>query len=649
MRVSHFHVWITILVLLQTSCDRSIFSSRDLSAVIAEQEKCRKELGMLGDPLVSQTVPQFGFASNFTVPGEPKKENAPDTQWVQIDLGQVQAIDQIALLPVLMDWHLLSHPAYRFPKRFRVDVSEVENFASLITICDHMQEDYPNPGVTPFVLTEIKVKARYVRITSGRDFFALAEVMVLQGKRNIAIGCELKGSDPFFEDERWAMKHLVDGRSPMGSPILFESLFHDGVFFGPTPDGTEPFVAFDLGNKKSLQELRLYPLHSNVGADIPGYKFPVKFRIELADTMEFLNPTRLFETASPFPNPGSNTVTIPFRDLPVGRFVRIVFSPVGKEDYHKRFALSEIQIYSEGNNIASSAVIASTPDPYPRRKDWPKNLLMDGYTSYGKILELPEQLENWVKRDALEAKLAGLMQFQLQLSATASKRQLVLNSVMGTLFVVGLGIIFIQMRQRKERQLEAFRKQLTQDLHDDVGSSLAAIGMYSEAAGNGVVPVGSEAWKRIHRISRETTDAMRETLWLAGGKAERNIDLVKHLRLASIRMLPGLEVKWLEELPEFPSSVSQEHRREIFLFFKEALANIARHAKAKSVSLVARFEKDEFKLEITDDGKGFLQELAQKGIGLASMRDRANRLKAQLSINSAPGAGTKIHLVMKLK
>jgi signal transduction histidine kinase len=85
----------------------------------------------------------------------------------------------------------------------------------------------------------------------------------------------------------------------------------------------------------------------------------------------------------------------------------------------------------------------------------------------------------------------------------------------------------------------------------------------------------------------------------------------------------------------------------LFRIIQEALSNIYKHAQAKSASLVLDFGAASVRLQIEDDGHGFLVEqrpapAMARGRGLANMEERVRDLGAQLRLNSTPGRGTRL-------
>ena len=79
---------------------------------------------------------------------------------------------------------------------------------------------------------------------------------------------------------------------------------------------------------------------------------------------------------------------------------------------------------------------------------------------------------------------------------------------------------------------------------------------------------------------------------------------------------------------------------------QEALTNVARHSKASHVDVSQRAEGEILTLSVEDDGRGFdLRELPESaGLGVAGMRERAERIGGVLEIMSRPGEGTRVRL-----
>jgi signal transduction histidine kinase len=80
----------------------------------------------------------------------------------------------------------------------------------------------------------------------------------------------------------------------------------------------------------------------------------------------------------------------------------------------------------------------------------------------------------------------------------------------------------------------------------------------------------------------------------------------------------------------------------LFRIVQEALANVARHSLAQNVEITLLFNLDHLILTISDDGQGFDLVSRSHGFGLRSMKQRAEALGGQMTIDTAPGRGTTL-------
>jgi two-component system nitrate/nitrite sensor histidine kinase NarX len=91
----------------------------------------------------------------------------------------------------------------------------------------------------------------------------------------------------------------------------------------------------------------------------------------------------------------------------------------------------------------------------------------------------------------------------------------------------------------------------------------------------------------------------------------------------------------------------REHQLQLLFIVQEALSNVRKHASASQV-LLRLSDDEDFVLSIKDNGKGFdpqaLAELGDSHVGVNIMRERAQRIAAQLQLISSPGAGTEVLL-----
>jgi signal transduction histidine kinase len=217
-------------------------------------------------------------------------------------------------------------------------------------------------------------------------------------------------------------------------------------------------------------------------------------------------------------------------------------------------------------------------------------------------------------------------------------------------------LAFLLHRSSLHRQLalERVRSRIATDLHDDLGASLARIAVFSEAILTRA-SVGDAVSRRmlgeIADTSRAVVEAMSDIVWSIDPRRDSVGDLVARLRAFGSDLLESQGISWTCEettAAGLRQALSPDQRREMFLIFKEAIHNIARHSRARAVSLRVEVGRHAVSGEIQDDGIGFAQ-AADAGLGLASMRARAARLGGELQIGPGPGSGTRIRLRFPLK
>ena len=618
--------------------------SADLRALDAQRLVTQKQLDALGAPVIGQTAPQFGYQHQ-------RLSHPPLTPpWVQVDLQEEVAIERIALIPAVLDWQADTKRTYGFPPRFRIDLADNADFSNPLPVADFTDRDVPDPGIAPLVVRlDGPRRARFVRVTvtklaveNNQHFYAIGELLVLSGRRNVAVGRPVSASSGMNLPPRWTQPNLVDGRTALGPPIHVELLGWDGLFAGATEREPFSFMAVDLGREFALQEVRIYATHARLGADIPGFSFPLRFRVEAAKSADFSDAVPILDaTGADYPNPGDNPITLRTPGI-TARHVRVALPPGGQG----HFGLSEIEVYADDRNVARQGTVTSTADPSSYSNKWPRSLLVDGFTSYGRLQELPDWLDEWAQRARLGAELARLDEQRPRLLADARRRAWWSGGALVVLAAIALGWWLVALRRRRARELEHLRRRLARDLHDEIGSNLAAIARLSELGAVQPTTTDSADWQEVGRIAQESMDGMREVLWLAGAREEAGPDLASHLRRLVERLLGGLTVRWGAPLATLPAAWSPAGRREVFLFIKEALTNIVRHAQAGAVDLTLVADERELRLEIRDDGKGFDAAAAGGGMGLTSMRERARTLGGQLVITSQQGKGT--HIILRV-
>jgi signal transduction histidine kinase len=205
---------------------------------------------------------------------------------------------------------------------------------------------------------------------------------------------------------------------------------------------------------------------------------------------------------------------------------------------------------------------------------------------------------------------------------------------------------FERLRESERIKAEGQERQrIMQDMHDGLGSQLMSSLMLVER--------GALNNEQVAQILRESIDDLRLAI---DALAAEEADLGSALGNLRYRIEPrlkaaGIELAWdARNLPE-EIGLHPDALLPILRIVQEALNNALKHSGAR----VARVTFDALKLanaefldiRVADNGKGMSVE-GSGGRGLLNMRNRAQRIGAQLNISSSPGAGTVVHLRCKL-
>jgi PAS domain S-box-containing protein len=197
------------------------------------------------------------------------------------------------------------------------------------------------------------------------------------------------------------------------------------------------------------------------------------------------------------------------------------------------------------------------------------------------------------------------------------------------------------------------RSRLARELHDSVTQALYSMTLLAEAAGR---QVGDRNLERVENYLARLGEAAQQSLKemrllvheLRPPVLERD-GLVGALqkRLDAVEGRSGVETRLrVEGTLEMAASVEEE----LYRIAQEALNNALKHAAATLVTIHMHSDDQSVELEVADDGLGFDPEAVSDrgGVGLISMRERAERLNGSLTIFSAPGEGTRVRISVQL-
>jgi signal transduction histidine kinase len=245
-----------------------------------------------------------------------------------------------------------------------------------------------------------------------------------------------------------------------------------------------------------------------------------------------------------------------------------------------------------------------------------------------------------------EASLANekrLLNFEIE--EANRKRELAnIQLIMAIAVIIFLVLLFIFYRlyNNKLQTVSSLRQRLSQDLHDEIGSSLSSLQLYGTVAEqyiNANPTKTIEMIQKINRQSRVIMEKMNDIVWSMKDNEIGAVTLETKIKNYAAELLDDRKIELVVKI-EQKAEESLENikaRRNILLITKEILNNAAKHSKATEVNVQIYVYEKSWILEIFDNGVGIEPSNAVRGNGLKNIEIRTEELKGKLNVNSVNG------------
>jgi len=218
-----------------------------------------------------------------------------------------------------------------------------------------------------------------------------------------------------------------------------------------------------------------------------------------------------------------------------------------------------------------------------------------------------------------------------------------------TSFIVLIIIAGVIIRNRRIRQLQNIRNSIADDLHDDIGSTLSSISIMNELAKER----SPEALLLLTSIGESTSaiqENMSDIVWTVNPNNDHFENVLQRMNLFATEISDAKKIQL-----EFNSDTSlkalrltMKQRKNLYLFFKEAINNAAKHSGANKIVITMHRKDHSIEMNIMDNGSGFNTSEVFNGNGMSSLKKRAEELNAVYNITSLTNEGTTVQLKFKI-
>ncbi|MBD5782183.1 hypothetical protein IEN85_21975 [Pelagicoccus sp. NFK12] len=625
-----------------------------LESLDEESQRLRQRLEELPSLEDSLQIDAYGYHSSYL----PRVDTLPDKpRWtVTIEVPHKGGVQEIYLVPAA-DRREPNMPGYGFPKRFQIKGIDFDGVERLLV--DYRGKDFPDPGRLPVRLLletrryeSIVLEVYRGQVEVNKEFFALDEV-ALRASFYLWRLNKVNTSGSFDAPPFWSSDYLIDQKTSMGLPVQ------------PHPDGrqydqdfvkrfdgvvSEPIVIeLDLGENRRNGELVLYPAQPPEGVFVPGYGFPGTMTFDIFRDVEGSEERKHLFGGWPvdLQNPGNNIIRLLLGGRE-GRWLRLTFEDFPVYQGASTFGFGEIELTEARESMSRGARVTSPSLPDSDQEALQR--LTDGLSGGRTVIPLLPWLDELSARRDLQGELDDIEGAKRSLSRRWSEGiELSLSVALWggasvLLVVVGVGALL------QRRKFAALRRTIAKDLHDEVGSNLGSVRLVAERLQQDTSgPDAQRDLSDLVLMAREASASLMDVVWMTDKRSLKMSELVPNLKKRAERVLSGVELEVKIEVEPPDLEVPLAVRRQLMLFFKEAVHNCARHSGAKRVRLEIELNGSSFRLELCDDGCGFDSAALRDGWGIDSMRDRVEELHGTFILNTSPGKGTTVGFTIPLK
>jgi ligand-binding sensor domain-containing protein/two-component sensor histidine kinase len=231
------------------------------------------------------------------------------------------------------------------------------------------------------------------------------------------------------------------------------------------------------------------------------------------------------------------------------------------------------------------------------------------------------------------------------------------------IFIVSTIAYFLyQYRVNNLLEQQAIRNGIAQDLHDQIGSTLSSISVYSEVAR---IYQGQEKANQLNNIletisltANEMINDMADIVWAINPKNDNLQSIISRIENFAKPLCKVKNINFIfkHNAKNQENIATTRIRKNLYLILKETINNAIKHAECENLEVELNVINDMIEVLIKDDGIGFAPDAdfssnitgSLGGNGMNNIRLRAEELKARLTIHSSPETGTVIRLLIKI-
>lgn len=340
-----------------------------------------------------------------------------------------------------------------------------------------------------------------------------------------------------------------------------------------------------------------------------------------------------------------------------------------EQEWVKRIRVLEQELCDVGEKIIDSVDRLENADHGQERRKLENTINKLVMVFESKLYKIDEFIDGNMQKTNLKA-----VQEQLHLAEVAKERAIRLL-IWSLILGLGFGgetayLIYRNHKNEQERRKrlvqrmiraeELERQNLSFQVHDQMGQDLSALMIYSDLIN-----------KKVNPLNREVKEDILQSKKILSGLIDKSHNIAELLRPPALEevgladTIAGLifqykhitPIKFSSNLPAEPLNLPGEYSLILYRVAQEGLTNIAKHSQARKVEISLEKKANAVYLTVVDDGVGFNYEQPfqhrrkedKLKLGLLGLRERIELLGGKMTVNTAPGQGTKLIVKLPIK
>lgn len=212
--------------------------------------------------------------------------------------------------------------------------------------------------------------------------------------------------------------------------------------------------------------------------------------------------------------------------------------------------------------------------------------------------------------------------------------------------LVALGIILLLVRMRLHQlsREEAIRRKLSNDLHDDLGSTLNSVKVHANLA---MMDPGNETYlQRVKEGTQQAIVSTRDLIWVLDDKKDTVDHLISRVMQFAEPLCDAQGITLTRNISSdaWNFKLGKEEKRNLYMILKESINNSVKYANCRNIKLEILMDGKRLHISVSDDGTGFNKETVTPGNGTTNIYSRARDAGYEALIRTAPGKGTTVLL-----